>query len=221
MAIFLGDYNVNFKLAAGLAACLLSVSPAFAAPVTLDFEGATSFGSVSNFYNGGTDNFGASGTNYGVSFGLDALALSNDPGAPFYSNAPTNGTILNVVGTDGAMNVSAGFTEASFYYSSSAATSVSVYSGLNGTGTLLGTVALLANAQSGCSDTAFCHWDLASVVFNGVAQSIQFNGVFDSTLGTLAGIDNVTVNEVPLPAGLLLLPSGLAMLGLARRRKTA
>lgn len=213
---------MNFKLAAGLAACLLSASPAFAAPVTLDFEGATSFGSLNNFYNGGTDNQGASGTNYGVSFGPDALAFSNDPASPNFSNAPTNGTVLNVVGADGAMNVAGGFSgEASFFYSSVAATTVDIFSGLNGTGSLLGTFSLGANAQSGCSDTAFCHWDLTSLTFNGIAQSIQFSSVWDSELGTLAGIDNVTINPVPLPAGLLLLPSGLAMLGLARRRKTA
>ena len=36
------------------------------------------YASISNFHNGGTDGEGASGTNYGISFGDDALGLSND-----------------------------------------------------------------------------------------------------------------------------------------------
>jgi hypothetical protein len=208
---------VNFKVISVLAAGLLSAAPAFSAQVTLDFEGATGFSSLDGFYNGGTDTNGAAGTNYGISFGLDALAIANDALGPYYSNAPTPGAVMSAVGPDAALNSSAGFTgQTSFYYSSTASTSVSVYSGLNGEGTLLGTVALAANANTGCADTAFCFWDLASLNFAGVAHSIEFG----STAG-LAGFDNVTVAPVPLPAAAWLLVSALGGVGTWARRKRA
>ena len=207
---------MKLKLIPVLAAGLLCAAPAFSATLTLDFEGATSYASVADFYNGGTDSAGASGPNYGISFGGDALALTNDPSAPNFSNAPTPGTILAPVGPDAALNSVAGFSGlTSFYYSSASDTSVSVFSGLNGTGSLLGTFSLLANAQNGCSDTLFCHWDLASLTIAGVAQSIQF--------GTAAGagFDNISVAPVPLPAALWLMVSGLFGIGAFGRRKQA
>ena len=207
---------MNVKLISVLAAGLLSAAPAFSATVTLDFEGASSFQSIANFYNGGTDTGGASGTNVGVLFGGDALALSNDELGPYFSNAPTPGSIMAPVGADAALNAPIGFSgTASFFYSSSAATSVSIFSGLNGTGTLLGTLNLLANSQTGCSDTLYCHWDLASLDFGGVAQSMLFGDA-----ANVAGFDNVTIAPVPLPAAVWLLGSALAGFGgIARRRK--
>jgi len=209
---------VNFKLISVFAAGLLAAAPAFSAAVTLDFEGASSFQSLDGFYNGGTDTGGASGTNYGVSFGLDALALSNDELGPYYSNAPTSGAVLAPVGLDAALNASTGFIgQASFYYSAVEDTSVSIFSGLNGTGTLLGTIELLANAQNGgCSDTAYCYWSLASLSFSGVAQSIQFGDA-----ANVAGFDNVSLAPVPLPAAVWLMLSALGGVGVITRRKPA
>jgi hypothetical protein len=206
---------VNVKVFAAVAAGLLS-APAFATPITLDFEGATSFSSVNDFYNGGTDSAGAAGSNYGIAFGGDALALSNDALGPYFSNAPTAGTVLNPVGSNAALNSFNGFTgQASFFYSASDATSVSIFSGLDGTGSVLGTFSLFANSQNGCSDTAFCNWDLASINFDGIAKSIQFG----SAAG-IAGFDNVSVTSVPLPAAAWLMLSGLGGIGLFRRKKS-
>jgi hypothetical protein len=201
--------KVNFKVIAAVAAGLLSAAPAFSDTITLDFEGAPSFASIADYYNGGA------GTNYGISFGLDAQAFSNDEVATNYSNAPSMGAVLGAVGADAALNSSVGFSgTASFFYSSQEATTVNIYSGLNGTGDILGVFTLLANAQSGCSDTPFCHWDQVSVDFGGIAQSIQFG------TAQLAGIDNVTIAPVPLPAAFWLLGSSLlGLTGVARRRK--
>jgi len=208
---------VNVKLIAALAAGLLSAAPAFSATVTLGFEGAGDYSLIGEFYNGGTSESGATGTNYGISFGPDALALANTADFTYYSNAPTAGAVMAAVGAASALNVVAGFTgEASFFYSSSAATTVSIFSGLNGTGSLLGTFNLAANAQSGCSDTAFCHWDQASLSFAGVAQSIEFG-----TAAGLAGFDNVSIAPVPLPAAFWLLGSSLLGLGGIARRRNA
>ena len=60
---------MNVKLIPTLAAGLLFAAPTFAAPITFDFEGVTSLASISNYYNGGTDAAGNSGTNFGTSFG--------------------------------------------------------------------------------------------------------------------------------------------------------
>ena len=202
---------MNFKTLSALAG-LLCATPAFSLPVLLDFEGATSFASIGELYNGGTDSAGASGPNMGASFGGDALAVSNDATTTFFSNAPSPGAVLAPVGVDAALNVAAGFYgQASFFYSSLANVTVDIFSGLNGTGTLLGSFSLLANAQNGCSDSSFCRWDLASVNFSGFARSIQFAGAANA-----AGFDDVRIT-VPEPAALLLLALGLGGLLLTRR----
>jgi hypothetical protein len=207
---------MKFKLLAALTTGLLS-APAFSTPITLDFEGATSFASIDGFYSGGTDGGGVSGANLGVSFGGDALAISNDALGSYYSNAPTPGTVMAPVGSSSTMNVATGFSgTASFYYSSTAATSVGIYSGLDGTGSLLGSFSLYANAQNGCSDSPYCFWQMATVDFAGIAQSIQFGDA-----ANVAGFDDVKVTAVPAPAALWLMMSGLGGLGVFSRRKRA
>ena len=209
---------MNLKLISALAAGALFAAPTFAATVTVDFEGVGSFSSIDGYYNGGTDTSGGHGPNLGLSFGLDALGLSNDELGPYYSNAPTPGTVMAPVGSDAALSAVIGFTgQASFYYSASANTTVSAYSGLNGTGELLGTVQLLANATNGgCTDSPYCFWSLATLDFTGVAHSIQFGSA-----ANVAGFDNVSLAPVPLPAAAWLMMSALGGVGAWARRKRA
>lgn len=205
---------MNFKLISALAIGALAATPTFAA--TLDFEGATGFGAVQDFYNGGTDSNGASGTNYGISFDEFAQAYtlaSVDPGT--FSNAPTPETVMAAAGGNAALNVAAGFSgTTSFYYSAIEDTTVDVWSGLHGTGTVLATFVLTAN-DAACGG-GWCQWDKISVDFAGIAKSIQFG----STVGT-AGFDNVEVAPVPLPAAAWLLLSACGGLGAMIRRKSA
>lgn len=216
---------MNLKLLSGLAAGLLCAAPAFSA-VTLDFEGAGDYNFIQNYYNGGTNDGGASGTNYGISFGPDALAAANTGN---FSNQPSGTTVmapvqpydnnLNPLTTHAEMNVSSGFSgNASFWYSSSEATTVNIYSGLDGTGSVLATFVLAANATSnGCTDTAFCHWDQLTQTFAGIAKSIDFS----SAVG-VAGFDDITIAPVPLPAAAWLLMSAMGGLGtMVRRRREA
>jgi hypothetical protein len=186
----------------------------------IDFEGPTSFASIDGFYNGGTDSAGAAGPDLGVSFGLDALGLKNDELGPYFSNAPSPIGVLAPVGPSAAMNFSGGFRGlASFVYSSTAAATVSVWSGMNGNGTELGSFVLANNAQSNnCSDSPFCNWSLASFDIGdiGMARSITFGDA-----AGLAAFDNVMINTVAEAGTSLTFAIGIAMLGFAARRRRA
>jgi hypothetical protein len=208
---------VKIKFISALVATGLLSSPAFAEVVTLDFEGATSFGYVTHYYNGGTDTGGAAGPNYGISFGLDAMALANDELGPYHENAPSPGTVLAATGAVSTMNVANGFAgTASFYYSATAATSVRVFSEVDGGGSLLGTFNLAAT-PGGCTvASAFCLWELTSLEFAGTAKSLMFGDA-----AGVAAFDNVTVNAVPLPAAGWLLLSAMGGFGVWRRKQAA
>lgn len=205
------------KLISAAAASLLFAAPAFAANTVLDFETVTSFASVADYYNGGNDGSGSnSGPAYGVSFGGDALAVANDVLGPYFSNAPSPLAVMTPVGTDATMNVAAGFVDSiSFYYSAASlvVSGVNVWSGLDGSGTLLASFNLVNNAQSGgCSDSPFCRFDQLSSTFAGTGRSITF--------GAASGVafDNISITAVPEPTTALMLAMGLGGLVLLRRR---
>jgi hypothetical protein len=194
------------KLISIAAGSLLAATSAYAQTSTvLDFETPASFESIANFYE-----------SLGAVFTLDALALRNDELGPYFSNAPSPVGVMFAAGTDATMNVEAGFTDQiSFSYSASqlVLSAVNVYSGLNGTGTLLASFNLEANAQMGCSDSPYCRFDRLSSSFGGVAQSVTFGASFGA-----AAFDNIAVTVVPEPASALLMALGVAGLLAARRR---
>lgn len=202
------------KLISAAALALLAVNPAFAADTLLDFEAVTSFASVSEFYNGGADSAGAVGPSLGVSFGGDALGLANDLDT-YFSHAPSPVGVMAPVGADATMNVAAGFVDAvSFSYTSSAFVSqVNVWSGLNGTGEVLASFNLVANAQRGCSDSAYCRFDQLTSTFAGTAHSMSFGNA-----ANVAAFDNINITAVPEPTTVLMMALGLAGLFVARRR---
>ncbi|MEJ1960613.1 MAG: VPLPA-CTERM sorting domain-containing protein [Gammaproteobacteria bacterium] len=217
---------MNLKLISALAAVgLMSAAPAFSETVTLKFDGASSFQSLDGFYSGGTDTGGASGTNYGISFGLDAQALANSDDESFYSNAPSPGAVMTINGTESlgstSMNAVGGLSllgQMNFFYSLTDTTTVSAWSGLNGTGTKLGEITLASNGTiGGCADSSsFCIWTAATLSWDGLAKSIQFGDAYGK-----GGFDDVSVNAVPLPAAGWLLMSALGGIGAWRRKRAA
>lgn len=207
--------KTTFKFAAALVAATLSMSSAFAAPVVLTFEGANNLAAVNDFYNGGTDSLGASGTNYGINFSTSSLALidSDAGGSGNFGNEPSASTILFFqTGAAATMNVAAGFnTGFSFFYTSSQAGFINVYDGLNGSGSLLATLNLVAN-NAGCVGDptgSFCTFSPVGVAFAGIAKSVDFGG----SAGFI-GFDDITLGAVT-PGGTVPEPGTLGLLGLA------
>ena len=182
----------------------------------LTFEGLQGGETVSNYYNGGTGGAGSTGgTNYGVSFSSNARALTGlrATGGHLHVN---NYLSLPVFGA-AMMNVPGGFsTGLAFDYSALTNTSVKIYGGLNGTGSLLASLNLTTLALPNL-------WTPIGVNFAGTAKSVSFGNA-----PRFAAYDNITLNSarvgtaaVPEPGNVALL-IGMASVGgafLRRRRK--
>jgi hypothetical protein len=212
---------MNFKNLA--CTTLLSIaSSSQAAVVILDFEGVGDQNPVGNFYNGGA------GTNFGIGFSTSTLALidADSGGSGNFANEPSPNTIMFFLnGSDSILSIAAGFTTGfSFFYSSATAASVSVWDGLNGTGTQIASLSLSAQHTQNCvgdPNGTFCNWTAAGVAFNGTARSINFGGTAGST-----GFDDITFGSatagggqgVPLPGTVALL--GLGVIPLLARKKS-
>jgi hypothetical protein len=189
---------------------------------------------ILNFYNGGfagngTANCGFTvcgpGPNYGVTFQSNALVLTSQDvgGGGNFTNEPSSPNILFfLTGTGDVMNVASGITTGfSFFYSGNPAEGngmVNIYSGLDGTGTLLASFVVDTSLTPQCTTgPTYCVWQPDGVAFSGTAESVVFAGA-----ANFIGWDNITLGSaspVPEPGTLVLFGSGtLGLMGLLRRK---
>ena len=156
--------------------------------------------------------------------GATSFIASTAGGTVPFANMPSPNTAI-VAGSSGAVfNLPGGFTSSAsvLYAANGSFNTVQVFSGLNATGTLLGSSTTLADNMSNCSAGANpgdpgC-WGLRTVTWSGTAQSIRLPG----NAGTFY-YDNLTLNVnevtgVPEPASVATVAIGL-LNGLIWRRR--
>jgi len=216
--------------AAGLAGA------ASAAPVVIGFDGLDGVNGEApgQYYSGGQGGLGSGpGANYGVTFSGDAVVVCSlgfacddpdragptdvlrflDPRAAFAPDPDPDAPSV--------MNVAGGFTgELSLLYANAAESStLRIWSGVGGTGSLLASLRL----GSTCGDGA-CDFLRISQAFAGTAHSVEFVN-FDFRL---AGVDDIALTladggtgAVPEPSAWALAILGFGLAGARLRRRPA
>ena len=189
----------QFSIGMLLFTCAL---PAFAQTKLLDFEGLQDQETVEEFYNGGNGGNGSGpGTNHGVSFSSNALALidADAGGGGNFGGEPSPDTILFFTsGASTTMEVPAGFnTGFSFFYASSVPATITIYDGPNATGNVLATLNIPATPMGGGADPtgSFGPFVPIGISFSGTARSVDFAGTANQV-----GFDNLTLGAA-VPVG--------------------
>lgn len=235
-----GPKRGGLTQALAMALLLVAGPVSKAGVITLDFVGIDSYPDASdvlieNYYDGGAASDGNVGPNYGVTFSSGATLLClNTASDPTCSNTSMGGQgladsqdwAMYFPTTNPTMDVSGGFTSGfSMVYSNpnGATVGVQVWSGLDGTGTLLASASLAQTTAgtdvSGCYDALYCPFADFSLAFSGTGESIVFTGTANqSVYNDITFGSTVVGGTAPEPGSGLLLAGGLAICGFVLRR---
>jgi hypothetical protein len=213
----------------------IAILPHAAQGQVLTFEGilapGASNGAIGNFYDGGA------GPNFGIDFSSNALAVCLNTPGHFCNNTSRGGLgdpnsqlggLFFLDGPSTFMNSNTGFTSGfSFFYSAiNSGGSFQVFSGLDGTGTLLGSLTL-GTTPSTCDfalyGAGFCPYIAAGLDFSGTAHSVVFAGVANQIAFDDVTFGSSTPGEpgttTPEPASIVLMATGLCGAGIVARRR--
>jgi hypothetical protein len=224
-----------------LAFSLAVASTASATVVDLTFEGIPftngNTGPIGNYYNGGA------GPNYGITFSPNSIVLCYNTPTVSCSNTSRGGfgdphsqtEGLDFADTNPAyLTDAAGFTTGfSLFYSSPFGTAVGgegleVFSGPDGTGSLLASLTLTDTPNGACNfsysqGAEYCPFEPLGVSFSGVAESIVFTGrpdfaeYDDITFGSVT--PGPTSSNTPEPSSFILLFTGAGAIASEVRRR--
>lgn len=227
----------KISLAVGLALGLGIAQAQAATIITLPLGNLKSGSNIDGYFVGGSDSVpnDGLGPNVGYTFSSNATAqkagtTSTSDGR--FENEPSNqGEVLffsSSTTVQSALNFAAGFTGISFFYSiggnnsnlgSTAAyqsDTVDIWSGQNGTGTLLDTITLTpVTSPVACSNRndSFCNWQQATASGFVGGESVTFG---PNSASAFTEFDDVQV-VVPVPPTVWLLLSAIAGLIVVRR----
>jgi hypothetical protein len=197
---------IKFSVLASIASVVLIVQPATAQ--TVNFDGITTSAAVNTYYNGGISSAGDVGPNYGIVFQENDWITTTSYGQTSSPNlaysASGSGYVNFLSGITTGLNFSYGaFTDAN----------LSVYTGLDGTGTLLGTYTLGQNDPF--------NFSFVALPFAGIGHSAVL-----SAGGGQFGWDDITFGSlvpgaVPEPGTWAMMLLGFGMMGFAARRRSS
>jgi hypothetical protein len=197
---------------------------------------ATSSGELLKFYGVGNEQpVGNFYSSIGVSFSSNFLGLQSPPGsfAPIFpdpnnQNAPLTAIFICPGGVAancgsgsslGVMNDTNGFSNGiNFFYAAGKSETITIWSGANGTGTILQTITLSPNSCTQGGNTCQYQWSQIGISFSGTAHSITFSGPGDQ-FGLAYLTLNSSTSAIPEPSPVYLLGTGLGIVGLAKFRR--
>lgn len=206
------------KLASALSLLALAAAPAVSS-ATSAF--VIDFNNLGDTFTDVKDAYAAQGVTF-----TNVLTLANGDGlgtlagGNYFTPSSTLGQGVAFVQLDGTVNTASYMNVAngvdswlSFDYTAVSNVTISAFSGLNGTGTELGTFTLAGNGSTAEADV----WTKTTINFTGEAKSFVLTGLSEPT--AYVAIDNITA--VPEPTSLALLGAALGVVGFAARRRQA